>query len=459
MRLLYNSLILFIVFATSSCSLDDLFDVKSNQNISTPTTVEDLQALLDNPEINTQGPSLREISTDYLFIKDENSRQLNNVERLAYTWTKDGPILNVGEWQQASALGGYGKVYIANLALEVLEKNKREEDPVFYDNVKGQALFLRGYTFYDLAQTFVPFYNEETKSLKLGLPIKLESDISVRSVRSTVQETYERILSDLQDALPLLPDLPQYKTRASKWAVYALLARCYLIIGDYTKASDNADKAIRISGKLISYGDLNYSDNLNPFIGFNDEIIYYNRALSYPGTLYSRLNIDSVFYKSYDDSDLRKSVFFQVDATTGNILYKGCYSGRGFETFYCGLATDELYLIRAECNARKGNIDVAMKDINFLLKNRWLGTFTDMTAGNTEEALNIVLRERKKELVFRLVRWSDLRRLNKERGFEQTFSRNVNGNVFTLKPNSYQYTFPFPDDVIQMSGMQQNPGW
>jgi hypothetical protein len=71
-------------------------------------------------------------------------------------------------------------------------------------------------------------------------------------------------------------------------------------------------------------------------------------------------------------------------------------------------------------------------------------------------ALDTVLAERRKELAFRGIRWSDLRRLNQE-DWNITLTRNLNGTPYTLPPNSKLYTLPIPPDVIQESGIAQNP--
>jgi hypothetical protein len=94
-----------------------------------------------------------------------------------------------------------------------------------------------------------------------------------------------------------------------------------------------------------------------------------------------------------------------------------------------------------------------------LLSHRWRpGTFTGYTISNASEALDTILVERRKELAFRGIRWSDLRRLNKEVGRAITLTRNIGGNVYTLPPtDSLLYTLPIPPDVINDTQMQQNP--
>ena len=98
-----------------------------------------------------------------------------------------------------------------------------------------------------------------------------------------------------------------------------------------------------------------------------------------------------------------------------------------------------------------------MTDLNNLLFQRWkTGTFVPRSASSSSDALNQVLTERRKELIFRGTRWSDLRRLNKE-GYNITLQRTIQGQTFTLAPNSPLYVLPIPPDVIAQTGIAQNP--
>jgi hypothetical protein len=134
---------------------------------------------------------------------------------------------------------------------------------------------------------------------------------------------------------------------------------------------------------------------------------------------------------------------------------KGGYSGS--QPPFSGMATDEAYLIRAECAARAGNTGSALNDLNALLSKRWVtGTYTPYATASPGALLDTILVERRKELPFRGVRWTDLRRLNK-RGGNITLTRSLNGQLYQLAPNSRLYVLPIPPDVIALSGMQQNP--
>src|SRR5690606_38803427 len=124
-----------------------------------------------------------------------------------------------------------------------------------------------------------------------------------------------------------------------------------------------------------------------------------------------------------------------------------------------GLTTAELYLIKAECLIRNGERDAGVAVLDQLLRNRWNAAvdYPPTTAAGDDEALRIVLEERRKELVFKGLRWYDLRRLNKDPRFAKTLTRTYNGETFTLPPDSKRYAFPIPNtERMANPNIQQN---
>lgn len=88
---------------------------------------------------------------------------------------------------------------------------------------------------------------------------------------------------------------------------------------------------------------------------------------------------------------------------------------------------------------------------------RWRkNRFKPFTAASADDALALVLKERRKELLFRGLRWIDIKRLNKE-GAGINITRLVNGMRYTLEPGDPRFALPLPADVIDASGMPQNP--
>lgn len=114
-------------------------------------------------------------------------------------------------------------------------------------------------------------------------------------------------------------------------------------------------------------------------------------------------------------------------------------------------------MTRAESSARLGKTVDAMDDLNTLLKMRWKNNvdYPVLRAENAEDALAIVLLERRKELLMRGLRWIDIKRLNKD-GSNIVPTRVVNGETFSLEPNSSFYALPLLDDIIRLTGIEQN---
>lgn len=452
-------MLLTSIIIISSCRKDWL-DVKTRQDLAIPSTLKDFQALLDNASgfsfgaMNSTSPGLGMIGGEEFYITDANYTARAQIEKNAYTWNKQFPYVSVLDWTKA-----YGSVVVCNIILEGLTKIQLPSSNSEYNNVKGQALFNRARTFYELTQIWAPPYDATTANSDLGIPIRLEADLNVRTVRSSVKENYDKIINDLIEAVDLLPLKALYKTRASKLAAFALLARIYLSMGLYDKAGYYADLCLTNYNVLLDYNQL-VASNAAPFSRMNNEVIFESQVLNYL-TTGSNARIDQNFKNLYSTDDIRSIAFFGVSG--GLITFKGNYSGSSTQRFN-GLATDEVYLIRAEYFARANKVKEAMDDLNNLLKTRWkkvngVTTYIDQIALNAEDALKKILIERRKQLIFRGIRWSDLRRLNREDRFRITLTRTVVGQSYTLGPDSYKYTFPIPDDIISMTGISQNIGW
>ena len=82
--------------------------------------------------------------------------------------------------------------------------------------------------------------------------------------------------------------------------------------------------------------------------------------------------------------------------------------------------------------------------------------FNPYTASSAQSALALILTERRKELIFRNLRWMDIKRLNKE-GANIWLKRIVAGQTYTLPANDNRFALALPSDIISMTGMPQNP--
>ena len=143
----------------------------------------------------------------------------------------------------------------------------------------------------------------------------------------------------------------------------------------------------------------------------------------------------------YREGDLRRSLFF-IKRSSGYINFRGSYYGS--RPLFAGLAIDELYLILSESLVRKGRLDEGAAILNALLINRYSEVFIPVSFTDETQALQVILEERRKELAFRGLRWSDLRRLNNDERFKTTRTRNYEGQEYNLLPNSEKYVLPIP---------------
>jgi tetratricopeptide (TPR) repeat protein len=321
------------------------------------------------------------------------------------------------------------------------------------------ALFYRAFMFHQLAQLFCEPYSTSTAG-NPGIVLRTTAETDAPIARSTVQQSYDQIINDLKTAAELLPASQLYTTRPNKAAVYGELARVYLSMRDYVNAEAYASNVLAGNSVLIDYNSLSPASNpvlpTNPIN--NPEILFISRTtLSGVFSASHEAIVDTSLYRSYNTNDLRKTVFFGLNGS--NNYWKGSYYAFGGLDYsiFDGLATDEIYLIRAECRARKGDANAAMDDLNTLLRNRWkTGSFTNIVAIDANDALTQVLKERRKELAFRGLRWSDCRRLNLE-GANIALTRVVNGTTYTLPANDLRWALLIPDLEINRSAISQNP--
>ncbi len=434
----------------------DFLEKKPATNISVPNNLDELQLLLNNSNALNRSPVLGELSADdYYMTSAEFGNQFLPYYANTYVWAADifAGGVNINDWNQP-----YTQVLYSNVILEQLQHIERTPaNAANFDRIKGTAHFLRAWSFFDLAQVFAMPYQPQSATVDLGIPLRLKSDINVSTKRANLAETYAQILADADQAKKLLPSavaLP-YGSVPARNAAYAFLARVHLTMRNYELATRYADSALMIRSVLIDYNTLS-TTAVAPMGISHDEMIFQsylaqaNPASNVITTI--GYSIDSLLYQSYHNNDLRRSIFFQV--TGKNINKKRGYSGSTLLSN--GLATDEMYLVRAEGNARSGQLERARSDINTLLIKRYKsGTYVPVSGLDQETLLKLILTERRKELVWRGLRWNDIRRLNLEgRGIE--LSRNINGMAYTLLPNDRRYALPIPPDVVALSGIVQN---
>lgn len=160
----------------------------------------------------------------------------------------------------------YEGINRANMLLENIHRAKMDE--VQRNAIKGEALFLRAYFYYLLADMYGP------------VPLKLYSTKSPTDAnlpRSPLTEVFAQIVKDMKEAETLVNDISffSHNERISKTAVQAILARVYLkMAGEPMRDPSGFSNALEYCNKVIASGKhslnpdfkqifINHSKNIN----------------------------------------------------------------------------------------------------------------------------------------------------------------------------------------------------
>lgn len=450
-----QSLLLALILFGFVQGCSGFLDAKPDVKLTTPEEIIDLRNILDNFTGFNQSryPFLAEVLSDNYYLTDANwSSLVQESDRNFYLWKKEDS--NVANYQLP-----YQAIYECNVVLEQLAKFERDEvNAKEYDTVKGSALFFRAVFHHALAQLYGLPYNESTASTDLGIPLRLSSNYTERTVRSTVNDTYKQIIEDLKTAVELLPTHEEIKSRPSKLAAYGYLAKIYLEMDDFSKAEYYATNLLDQNKSLMNFDQMVASGDTR-IQRFNLEVIFHIKSLANASIMPQRAFVDTTLLSLYKEGDLRFSVLFGSNPN-GSYMFKGDYDGGGGTSGFVfgGITTSETFLIRAECRARLGKFEGALADLNLLLSNRYkVEKFIPLVNMGSEALVKTVIEERRKELLFRGTRWSDIRRLNKDQALRIEAERNINGIRHILYENNPSLTVQIPFEVVNLTGIPQNP--
>lgn len=427
-------------------------ETKPDQSLAVPNSLQDLQAILDySLYMSTNYVANGDIAADMYYLNESDWSARNANTRNAYIWQPNAD--DETDWDY-----GYKRIFYCNVVLGNVDKaesgNLGESDRLV---IKGAALFFRAWTWMGMAQIYTKPFDANTADADLGIPLKVSADLNEQIFRPSLREFYGKLIADLEEAASLLPLHTGVPSRPNKQAALAALSRLYLWIGDYPKALEMARAALDIKAELIDYNAVSQETTL-PFDQFNSEVIFHCSIISSSGALApARAKVDTLLYSLYAEEDLRKHLFFRENPD-GSYAFKGDYGGANSAALFAGLAVDELYLNKAECLVRLGEVNEGIAVLNKLRERRLaVNSYGAYEATDLSDPLAVVLEERRRELAFRAgIRWADLRRLNREEAYQQTLKRMIGGEVYELRPNDDRFTFLIPSSVIDFNNIEQN---
>lgn len=341
-------------------------------------------------------------------------------------------------------LDSYNAINIANNVLASLSVVSEADR----NTVEGEALFIRAILNFELVRFYGKPYVAGQPNNQLGIPlittptrgINAESQVP----RSTVEQVYAAIIADLISAEAKLPQTNTW--RASSLAASALLARVYLQKGDYANARDAANKVIT-SGKfslLASYEDVfnrdaNSSEDIFAIqLTEQDGLNNMNTFFSIPafGGRDGDIEILDGHLNLYPAGDLRRELFFEGAGAVRSGKWNNQFGNVGL------IRLAEMYLIRAESNARLGTSTGA----TVLADYNTIRTRAGLPASVGAITVNQILLERRLELAHEGFRIHDVKRTQQKVG-------NFNYDADKL-------VFPIPFREIEVNkALQQNPGY
>lgn len=447
-----RTLYCILLFLVIGCR-EDFLDLKSDKQMVIPESLDDMEALLDYSDLmNRFLPWMEEVQADDYYIQEENWQTLSSTPeyRNGYIWSKD---IFEGQSTTSDWRIPYRIIFQANVVLDGLLKINSNTNSTRYNEIKARALFFRSWQFFRQVILYAPAYDiNGDNSAKLGIPLRLNPELHEVSTRASLEECLHQIIVDLQEAELLFENVDtQIRTRPSRSACQALLARVFLYLQRYDEAEHYVELAIsNFSGEVINVTSLNDAVTY-PMSRFNQEVLFHSVVTTPSPMTAARLNVDSTLYASYEDDDFRKIFWFQMNSN--RVGFRGSYDGSSI--YFNGLTFAECFLIKAECLVRRGEVDAGLGYLSALLENRIEG-YRQPIGQDRNQALEYVLSERRKELIFKGVRWMDLKRLNLVSETARTIYRKLGESTYVLEPNSPNYVYPIQPDVIELTGMPQN---
>ena len=458
MKNIYYSILCSLLLTITFTSCDDYLDgIPKGSKI--PQTLTDFEAFIRNEYTNhtvNVEQALILLNDNYVTAATLSYDRLINAN---YLWDETADRIALNQSSEGTYYFSYSAISTCNLiienALTTTEATEAEQKKLW-----AEAKVLRAMSYFNLVNYYADTYEASTAASKLSVPLITNSEINAPSIQVSIQEMYNFILKDVEEALPFLPTISQTVLHPNLGTGYAFYARVYLQMNNYTEALKYANMALAENGSLYdwtSFYDANKSNIENPdsYTSLPSPMSYnyienynYRHGTVARSTKENDIPIDRAV--RFETGDARFLSRWKIRTVGAETFYKGILSGR-FN--YGGITTVETYLIKAECLARDSKINEAMDVLNEVRKTRILADeYEDLTAANETEAMEAILRTKNNELILTIVPFCDARRLNTEGVYTVSFSKTYNGDNYSLSSDSHLWTMPFPQ------GAFDNPG-
>lgn len=383
-------------------------------------------------------------SDDITFAMLTYQQQQTESVAWPYTWSNQIVPDNTEDlnWSRP-----YKQIYTANeviagvmQSLDGSDEQKRA--------ILAEAKVQRAYAYFVLANLYGDIYDPQTAENAMGVPLLLQPDLFASLKRASLGQVYAQILQDLNDALVDIPTTASTKRHPNKAAVEALLAIVHLHMRNFDLAATHADAALQYNATLLDLQQFATSASGYP-LPFNHPETYFLKQVGQ--SIDQQLNPELV--SLFDTKDLRRTVYMQ--AGTGQ-MPSGALRSKKMSVMVgapnAGPSVPEMLLIKAEVEARKGNTTTAMEFVNKLRSKRFKQQdFTPLVANSADQALQLIVDERRREFFGTGLRWLDMRRFNLDAKLAKEFKRQFINQDYTLKINSASYVYPVANKYLQLN--------
>lgn len=340
--------------------------------------------------------------------------------------------------------------------------------PADINHLKGEALTMRALAHFDALRVFGQQFVNNGGMAALGVPLvdHFRDVNEIAPPRATVQQSYDKIMADLDAAIGLMnPGLDDMTNHyLNSIAAHAIKAR----VANYFKKYDVAYQEAKFVVDSGKYSISNASSFINTFVGgtakpnvifsiamrADDNLGNSSLAQIYHGSAYGDISILQNLVSIYTPGDVRGSSNFIIPDTS----HAGAYRNIGK---YPNVATpsddvpviryEEIVLIYAEALLNKSASDPAnaLIQLNSIPAKRNAPIYTVATNAN-------ILLERRKELAFEGFRFDDIARNGMAMPLVDPI-RQAFGNV---PAGSFKFAFPIPQAEMTANGtMIQNNGY
>nr|WP_320057412.1 RagB/SusD family nutrient uptake outer membrane protein [uncultured Bacteroides sp.] len=458
-KILTSTLWVFFIGISVLFSSCDGFLGIMPKGAKTPSTLADYEAFIRDEYTNQR----TDITQAILLLNDKFETASNYnyypLYKANYFWDESANRIELNSSDEATYYSGYAAISSCNLIIKNASSATEATDAE-RNELTAQAKVIRTVVYFVLANYYADTYDEATAATKLSVPLIENADLNASYTQVSIQQIYDYMLKNLEEALPYLPHAGATVLHPTIGAAYAMYARIYLQMGNYALALQYADKALVENSALYdwtAYYEANkaqienatsYTPTTSP-MGIDNVENYYFRHGSKDGAS-SELKIQVDRVARFEAGDARMAARWKLEKIGVDTYYKSTLSGL-FN--YGGLTTTEVYLIKAECLARNGKYSDAMSALNTVRQKRILATvYQPLSASTEEQAMQYIRRTKENELIFSIVPFADARRFNKETKYARTLSKVVDGKTYTLSPTSHLWTMPFPMGATSNSG-------